>query len=194
LHAHTHTGFAYNLTEFISEASKCVSMFISWQQEVPLGPEWRVAGLAARDTEGENWHSSLGQNHTVWALGSGVLVDLHLCGGRGASAFAAEPPPTQPADGNPLLARTTLSVGSGLRLRRRRRSASAESSHWAASPNDGLLHHAAGWMRRSARWWRADSDGSTRRLRLLKLGRDGTSTSPGRARTGSSGGGEASSS
>jgi hypothetical protein len=29
LHAHTHTGFAYNLTEFISEASKCVSMFIS---------------------------------------------------------------------------------------------------------------------------------------------------------------------
>ncbi len=35
------------------------------QREVPLGPEWRAAGLAARDTEGENWHSSLGQNHTV---------------------------------------------------------------------------------------------------------------------------------
>ncbi len=87
---------------------------------------------------------------------------------------------------------STLSVGSGLRLRRRRRSASAASSHWAAPPNDGLPHHAAGWMRRSAQRMRADPDGSARRLRLLKLGRDGTSTSAARTRTGSPGGGEAS--
>ena len=40
---------------------------------------------------------------------------------------------------------------------------------------------------------RADPDGSARRLRL-KLGRDGTSTSAARTRTGSPGGGEASSS
>ncbi len=148
-------------------------------------------------------HATLREKIGIRAWGKITLCELwdrgswstSICAvGAGRVHLLQNPPPTQPADGNPLLARTTLSVGSGLRLRRRRRSASAESSHWAASPNDGLLHHAAGWMRRSARWWRADSDGSTRRLRLLKLGRDGTSTSPGRARTGSSGGGEASSS
>jgi hypothetical protein len=41
---------------------------------------------------------------------------------------------------------------------------------------------------------RADPDGSTRRLLLLKLGRGGTSSSAARTRTGSLGGGKASSS
>jgi hypothetical protein len=54
--------------------------------------------------------------------------------GAGASELAADPPPTKPADGNLLLARTTRSVGSGLRLRRRLQSASAASSHWSSSP------------------------------------------------------------
>jgi hypothetical protein len=35
------------------------------QLEVPLGPEWRVAGTAARDTEEKNRHSSVWQNHIV---------------------------------------------------------------------------------------------------------------------------------
>ncbi len=51
------------------------------------------AGTTARDTEGENWHSSLGQNYTVWVSGLGVLVDFHLyCGRVGECTNCRSPP------------------------------------------------------------------------------------------------------
>jgi hypothetical protein len=67
-------------------------------------------------------------NSRAWQLPGYCLI------AQGRVHLQQNPPPTKPADGYPLLARTTRSVGSGLRLRRRRRSASAASSHWSSSP------------------------------------------------------------
>jgi hypothetical protein len=83
-------------------------------------------------------HTTLREKIGIRAWGKITQCELRVRGswstsicavGAWASALAAEPPPTQPADGNLLLAQTTFSIGSGLRLRRRRRSASAASSH-----------------------------------------------------------------
>ncbi len=83
------------------------------QQEAPLGPEWRVAGLAARDTEEKIGIRAWGKitQCELWDRGS---WSTFICAvGAGRVHLMQNPPPTKPADGNPLLARTTLSVGSG---------------------------------------------------------------------------------